>query len=117
MPEGDSLHRTARVTPGVVVYRNGGYELLEGDGLDVEIVERIAPQGVTYTPQREEAVATVDRGDAEAAFLLRPTRIEDVWAVARRGEMIASSPSISVTSELAPPPKVGARIVPFSLIT
>ncbi len=32
-------------------------------------------------------------------------------------EMIASSPSTSVTSELAPPPKVGARIVPFSLIT
>jgi uncharacterized protein (DUF1015 family) len=72
--------------PGVVLYRDGGYELLQGDGLDVEIVERIAPQGVSYTPQREEAVATVDRGDAEAAFLLRPTRIEDVWAVARRGE-------------------------------
>ena len=72
--------------PGVVLYRDGGYELLDGDGLDVEIVEQIAPQGVTYTPQREEAVATVDRGDAEAAFLLRPTRIEDVWAVARRGE-------------------------------
>jgi uncharacterized protein (DUF1015 family) len=71
--------------PGVVVYRDGRYELLEGDGLDVEIVERIAPD-VTYTPQRAEAVATVDRGDAEAAFLLRPTRIEDVWAVARRGE-------------------------------
>ena len=31
-------------------------------------------------------MATVDRGEAEAAFLLRPTRIEDVWAVARRGE-------------------------------
>ena len=59
--------------------------MLEGDGLDVEIVERIAPD-VTYTPQRADAVATVDRGDAEAAFLLRPTRIEDVWAVARRGE-------------------------------
>ena len=72
--------------PGVVLYRDGRYELLDGDGLDVEIVEQIAPQGVTYTPQREEAVATVDRGDAEAAFLLRPTRIEDVWAVARRGE-------------------------------
>jgi uncharacterized protein (DUF1015 family) len=71
--------------PGVVVYRDGRYELLEGDGLDVEIVERIAPD-VTYTPQRADAVATVDRGDAEAAFLLRPTRIEDVWAVARRGE-------------------------------
>lgn len=72
--------------PGVVIYRGGRYELLNGDGLDVEIVEQIAPEGVTYTPQRAEAVATVDRGDAEAAFLLRPTRIEDVWAVARRGE-------------------------------
>jgi len=72
--------------PGVVLYRNGRYELLSGEGLDVEIVEQIAPEGVTYTPQRADAVATVDRGDAEAAFLLRPTRIEDVWAVARRGE-------------------------------
>jgi uncharacterized protein (DUF1015 family) len=72
--------------PGVVMYREGKYELLSGEGLDVEIVEQIAPEGVTYTPQRAEAVATVDRGDAEAAFLLRPTRIEDVWAVARRGE-------------------------------
>jgi len=72
--------------PGVVLYRNGRYELLEGDELDVDLVEGVAPQGVTYTPQREDAIATVDRGDAEAAFLLRPTRIEDVWAVARRGE-------------------------------
>jgi uncharacterized protein (DUF1015 family) len=72
--------------PGVVLYRDGKYELLSGDGLDAEIVEQIAPEGVTYTPQRAEAVATVDRGDAEAAFLLRPTRLEDVWAVARRGE-------------------------------
>ena len=72
--------------PGVVLYRDGRYELLAGDGLDVDIVERIAPQGVTYTSQRGDAVATVDRGDAEAAFLLRPTRIEDVWEVARRGD-------------------------------
>jgi uncharacterized protein (DUF1015 family) len=72
--------------PGVVLYRNGRYELLDSDGLDVEVVDRIAPQGVSYTPRRDEAVATVDRGEAEAAFLLRPTRIEDVWAIARRGE-------------------------------
>jgi uncharacterized protein (DUF1015 family) len=72
--------------PGVVLYRGGRYELLESDELDVNVVERIHPEGVTYTPQREEAVATVDRGDAAAAFLLRPTKIEDVWAVARRGE-------------------------------
>jgi uncharacterized protein (DUF1015 family) len=72
--------------PGVVLYRRGRYELLESDDLDVNVVESMRPEGVTYTPQRDEAVATVDRGDAEAAFLLRPTRIEDVWAVARRGE-------------------------------
>ncbi|MDX6412285.1 MAG: hypothetical protein QOE91_1801, partial [Gaiellaceae bacterium] len=83
---GTPIEKPGDVLPGVVLYRNGKYELLNGDGLDAEIVERIAPDGVTYTPERAEAVAAVDRGDAEAAFLLRPTRIEDVWAVARRGE-------------------------------
>ena len=83
---GTPIAEPGDVLPGVVMYRDGKYELLKGDGLDVEIVERIAPAGVTYTPERAEAVAMVDRGDAEAAFLLRPTRIEDVWAVARRGE-------------------------------
>ena len=83
---GTPIEEPGNDLPGVVLYRGGKYELLNGDGLDVEIVERIAPEGVTYTPERAEAVATVDRGEAEAAFLLRPTRIEDVWAVARRGE-------------------------------
>jgi uncharacterized protein (DUF1015 family) len=74
--------------PGVVLYRRGGYELLEGDGLDVEVVDALAPQGVTYTPQRDEAVAAVDRGEAEAAFLLRPTRIDDVFTRAREGQVM-----------------------------
>jgi uncharacterized protein (DUF1015 family) len=75
--------------PGPVLYRAGHYELLAGGGfLDPEVVDRFAPSGVTYTPHREEAVATVDRGEAEAAFLLRPTRIEDVWEVARRGDVM-----------------------------
>ena len=75
--------------PGPVVYRAGRYELLPGDGLlDPEVVDRLEPGGVNYTPLREEAVAAVDRGEAEAAFLLRPTRIEDVWAVARRGDVM-----------------------------
>jgi uncharacterized protein (DUF1015 family) len=74
--------------PGLVLYRHGAYELLEGEGSDPEVVDRLAPEGVTYTPQRAEAVAAVDRGDAEAAFLLRPTRLEDVWEVAGRGEVM-----------------------------
>jgi uncharacterized protein (DUF1015 family) len=83
---GTPIEQPGDELPGVVLYRDGRYELLDGEGLDVELVERVAPGRVTYTPHREEAIATVDRGDAEAAFLLRPTRIEDVWAVARRGE-------------------------------
>ena len=74
--------------PGVVLYRDGRYELLEGEGLDVEIVDSLDPDGVTYTPQRAEAVAAVDRGEAEAAFLLRPTRIEDVFERARAGRVM-----------------------------
>ena len=74
--------------PGPVLYRAGRYELLTGDGSDPEVVEHAAPRGVSYTPQREEAIAAVDRGEAEAAFLLRPTRIEDVWDVARRGDVM-----------------------------
>ena len=74
--------------PGLVLYRNGVYELLEGDGPDPEIVDHLAPHGVTYTPYASEAVAAVDRGEAEAAFLLRPTRIEDVWEIAGRGEVM-----------------------------
>jgi uncharacterized protein (DUF1015 family) len=83
---GRPIEKPGDELPGLVLYRDGRYELLESDALDVEVVDRLAPQGVTYTPRREEAVATVDRGDAEAAFLLRPTRIDDVWAVARRGD-------------------------------
>jgi len=85
---GEPIPPPGDVLPGPVLYREGRYELLHGEGLDPEVVAALAPAGVTYTPQREEAVAAVDRGDAAAAFLLRPTRIEDVWAVARRGDVM-----------------------------
>jgi uncharacterized protein (DUF1015 family) len=74
--------------PGVVLYRGGRYELLRGDGLDAEIVESAHPHGVTYTPDPRAALAAVDSGAAEGAFLLRPTRLEDVWEVARRGDVM-----------------------------
>ncbi|MBA3734021.1 MAG: DUF1015 domain-containing protein [Actinobacteria bacterium] len=83
---GAPIHEPGEELPGPILYRGGRYELLAGDGLDVDIVGQFAPQGVTYTSQRKDAVATVDRGEAEAAFLLRPTRIEDVWEIARRGD-------------------------------
>jgi uncharacterized protein (DUF1015 family) len=85
---GAPIDRPGDELPGVVLYRGGRYELLDGEGLDPEIVDALRPEGVTYTPRRAEAEAAVDRGDAEGAFLLRPTRIEDVWAVASRGDVM-----------------------------
>ena len=60
---------------------------LDGDGeLDVRLVDRLGHEGLTYTPDWQEAVRAVDAGQAEVAVLMRPTRIEDVFAVAKRGE-------------------------------
>ena len=39
-----------------------------------------------YTPRADEAVALVDSGEAEAAFLLRPPTIEQVREVAAAGQ-------------------------------
>jgi uncharacterized protein (DUF1015 family) len=71
-----------------VAYRRGNVELVRGsDGeLDVELVDRHGLDGIHYTPRAAEAVALVDAGDADVAFLLRAPRVEDVFAVARRGE-------------------------------
>jgi uncharacterized protein (DUF1015 family) len=85
---GTPIAEPAEDLPGVVLYRGGGYELVEGEGLDVEVVDSLEPQGLTYTAQRSEAVAAVDRGEAEGAFLLRPTRIEDVFSRAREGRVL-----------------------------
>jgi uncharacterized protein (DUF1015 family) len=73
-----------------VAYRQEGAVLVEGDGgqLDVELVDRFGHDGIGYTPDWRDAVARVDRGEVDVAFLLRPTRIEDVFARARRGEVL-----------------------------
>jgi uncharacterized protein (DUF1015 family) len=56
--------------------------------LDVQLVERLGHEGIAYTPDWREAVRRVRDGEAGAAYLLRPTRIEDVFAAARRGEVM-----------------------------
>jgi uncharacterized protein (DUF1015 family) len=45
-----------------------------------------AKRGIGYTPSTDEALAKLDAGDYQAAFLLRPTPIEQVRAVAGAGE-------------------------------
>ena len=82
------LNALPRDRAAVVVYGAGRTELaLDGDGeLDVRLVDRLGQEGLTYTPDWQQAVRSVDKGDAEVAVLMRPTRIEDVFAVAKRGE-------------------------------
>jgi uncharacterized protein (DUF1015 family) len=76
--------------PAFVVYRGGGdAALVEAPGeraLDTAALDRLELEEVTYTPRTEEALALVDSGRAEAAFLLRPPTIEQVEAVAEAGE-------------------------------
>ncbi|HSD79944.1 MAG TPA: DUF1015 domain-containing protein [Solirubrobacteraceae bacterium] len=71
-----------------VLYRGGGRTELavDGDDLDVALVDRLGHDGIAYTPDWREAVRAVDEGEAEVAVLMRATRIEDVFAVAQRGE-------------------------------
>jgi len=60
---------------------------VDGEGeLDVALVDRLGHEGISYTPDWQEAVRAVDEGKAEVAVLMRPTRIEDVFEVAQRGE-------------------------------
>jgi uncharacterized protein (DUF1015 family) len=71
-----------------VAYRRGRVELVRGaEGeLDVTLVDRHGLEGIAYTQHVAEALAAVDGGAADVAFVLRELRVEDVFAVARRGE-------------------------------
>jgi uncharacterized protein (DUF1015 family) len=71
-----------------IAYRRAGVELVRGEEgeLDVELVDRHGLDGISYTPRVEDAIGAVDRGEADVAFLVREPRVDDVFAVARRGE-------------------------------
>jgi uncharacterized protein (DUF1015 family) len=56
--------------------------------LDVELVDTLGHDGISYTADAAQARRAVADGDAAVAYLLRPTRIEDVFAYARRGEIL-----------------------------
>ena len=83
-----ALDEIPRDRAAAVLYRDGRAELaVDGEGeLDVRLVDRLGHEGISYTPDWHEAVRAVDSGEAAVAVLMRPTRIEDVFAVAQRGE-------------------------------
>jgi uncharacterized protein (DUF1015 family) len=72
---------------GVTLYRGGRYLRVEtDDDFGPRVVDALRPEGVTYTADAAAAVAAVDRGDAEAAFLLEPVTVEQVARFAHAGE-------------------------------
>jgi uncharacterized protein (DUF1015 family) len=77
-------------TAAVLVYNKTGVRLAVTDEpiLDVELVGRLGQDGISYTPDWEEAVAAVDSGAAELSVLMRPSRIDQVFAVAREGRVM-----------------------------
>lgn len=76
---------------GTVLYRAGRALLVEGEPgePDTALVERLGGEGVTYTADLGEAIAAVDEGAAEAAFLVRPPSIELVRSLAEQGEVMS----------------------------
>jgi uncharacterized protein (DUF1015 family) len=89
-----AVERLSRLPHGeahAVGYRRGvTYPVVGRAGeLDVELVDRlVGHEGLGYTADLGEAVARVDSGEFDGAFLLRATRIEDVFERARRGEVM-----------------------------
>ncbi len=90
----EAVARLSRLPYGeahAVGYRRGVTFPVVGHAgeLDVELVDRlVGHEGLGYTADLGEAVTRVDAGEFDGAFLLRATRIEDVFERARRGEVM-----------------------------
>jgi uncharacterized protein (DUF1015 family) len=84
----EALERLPYERAAAVQVTAAGASVVTGEPgqLDVQLVDRLGHEGIAYTPDWREAVRRVREGEAGAAYLLRPTRIEDVFAAARRGE-------------------------------
>ena len=76
--------------PAVIEVTREGAAIVRGEAgvLDVQLVDTVGHEGISYTPDAAEALRRVREGEAEVAYLMRPTRIEDVFAYARRGEVL-----------------------------
>lgn len=83
----EALSREPFDRSAAVLVRPDATRLVRGEPgeLDAELVERFGRNGIGYTPDAGDAIARVRGGEADCAFLLRATRIEDVFDHARRG--------------------------------
>jgi uncharacterized protein (DUF1015 family) len=85
-----ALERAPGDHAAFVEYDAAGARLVDPgpDRLAVQVVDELGHDGIAYTPDVGDAVRRVDEGAASVAYLLRPTRIEDVFRLARQGEVL-----------------------------
>ena len=85
----EALDEAPQAGAAAVFVRAGEARLVHafGDQLDVELVDGFGHAGISYTPDRDEALGRL-REDADCAFLLRALRVEDVFARARAGRTL-----------------------------
>jgi uncharacterized protein (DUF1015 family) len=88
------LRETARLEEALAD-RSPAYRRLDAAILEELVLKGIlgmstddiaAKRGIGYTPSIDEALAKLDAGDYQAAFLLRPTPVDQVREVAAAGE-------------------------------
>lgn len=87
-------------------------ELVLGPALGIGSEELKAGTSVGYTRDAAEAIDTVDRGGAQAAFLLNPTRVEQVLETARAGGRMPQK-----STYFHPKPETGLVINPLLAIS
>ncbi len=85
VPPEEALARLPGERAAFVVARNGDTGVAVGDERepDVSFLDRFGPRVRSYTPDAGEALAA-----GATAVLVRPPRIDDVFAVAARGEVM-----------------------------
>lgn len=83
-----ALAAAPRDRAAFVLVRPGGAALVQapGAGLDTAFVDSLPLEDVRYTASAADARAAVARGEATAAFLVRPPTVAQVEAFARAGE-------------------------------
>ena len=85
-----ALDTLAGARPAVVEVTDEESAIVRGDAglLDVQLVDTLGHEGISYTPDAGEARRRVYEGEATVGYLMRPTRIEAVFARARAGEVL-----------------------------
>ncbi len=83
-------------------------DLVLGPALGIGPEELKAGSAVGYTREAAEAIDAVDRGRAQAAFLLNPTRVEQVLETARAGGRMPQK-----STYFYPKPETGLVINPL----